>query len=103
MVYINGHIYFIKNKVGINPLSLMAANQNIMLLYFCRNLFRYYIDGKRNRAMSKDLEVKSAHVEYTLVAQLHNMHSRVKLAALHNTDDYGHHQSIILSFITSTD
>lgn len=66
----------------------MAANQNIMLLYFCRSLFSYYVDGERNRAMSKYIELNSARVEYTLVAQPHNMHSRAKLAALHNTDDY---------------
>lgn len=55
--YINGHIYFVKNEVGINPLSLMAANQNITLLYFCRNPFRYHVDGERNRATSKHIEV----------------------------------------------
>lgn len=53
--------------------------------------------------MSKYTEVNSAHVEYTLVAQLHNMHSRVKAVALHNTNDYGNHKIITLSFIISRD
>lgn len=61
------------------------------------------MDREKNRAISKYIEVNSTHVEYTPVAQPHNMHSRVKLAALHKADDYGHHQSIILSFIISTD
>lgn len=53
--------------------------------------------------MSKYTEVNSAHVEYTLVAQPHNMHSRVKPVALHNTNDYGNQESITLSFIISID
>jgi len=61
------------------------------------------VDGERNTAISQYTEVNSAHVEYTHVAQLYNMHSRVKFAALHNADDYGHHQNTILSFIIFTD
>lgn len=51
-ICINGYIYYIKNKVGINPLALMAANLNIIPLHFCRNLFRYCIDAERNRAVN---------------------------------------------------
>lgn len=57
----------------------MAANQNITLLYFCRNLFRYHVDGERNRAMSKHIEVNSACAKYTPVAQPHNIHSIIVL------------------------
>lgn len=44
----------------------------------------YYVDGERNRAVTKHTDINSASVEYILVAQLHHRHSRVQLAALHN-------------------
>lgn len=76
----------------------MAANQNIKILYFSRNPLWYSVDEE-----SEDTEWIEPRLTLWLMAQKHNTHSRVKPTALHSADDYGHHQSIILSFSISID